>query len=1074
MRISLLALSLAILIETAASQKYSCELGSESCICQILNRTKLTISCTSKQSYPSQLPSEFGSLNKSFQYYIEYANKNISTIENNSSLSQNNGLVVVNLDLSKNGIIVIEPAAFQNLQVSTIDVTRNKLSKLDFLTWLCSLTIIYLGENQIAYLDSRWFKCMSELKYLHLQSNSITAIESGTFADLKKLSRIDLRSNLITVINSEAFSGLTDLYELCLDSNQLVTIKSRAFKNSTLLGYYNSYCNFGIGNQNIENLEELWSFGSMSYRNSLDLSNNRLSSLVDKTFSGMEELQNLSLSNNYLRHLAANAFDTSQRLALLNLSSNYLTRINRTTFAKLQALAFLYLDQNLIETIEPYSFISFSRSLLELDLHSNMIGFIKRAFFVNMTALQRLCMSYNQISSIETRSFDSMTRLTDLMLDHNCIFRIDVSLLRNLVLLQILSFENNVISKLQSNVFSNLTQLVTLDLSYNNIDWIESNVFKNLKRLVTLDLSNNRLDVLINSQVFDGLVSLKTLDLSSNKFSKLRFDYISISLRTTLESLRLDSNLPKSVVSYTVQTFSKLRIVDISSNNNLKDASSLMLNLGTCVTCQYEISLRNMSTEFIKSFVQYLSKYSKTSQISKLDLSYNNLEGLVELMPLKAMSNTLTRLYMRECNISQSISQFSFLNSLVEIDLSDNPIVSLKRVFSNNSQVKIVSFSNTGISSIQSGVDLSSFLLLTRLDLSWNRIQVIRANDFVNNPDLRWLDLSYNNIKYIENRSFIQQPKFDFIDLSFNQLKTIQKDLWPVLPTVSSLELRLNNNGLTEFAYATNFFSFLNLQDNEFNSVPSDVKVMGKFTLATLLMDRNKLTSIKKSYFVSMKFVTCLSLSNNQIAEIEDDSFKDCKSLNDIDLSINMISKIGSNAFTGLSAVNYLNLSSNLIGYLQQDLFIYLKNLVSVDLNNNRIKHIEDQVFINLNHVQTVKLNSLEMANLTNSTLKGLDSIRDIAINSLQMNTITNIHTLIETFPRVLRQQNDLYSWYQSINIAFNEPTKNQRYCSMVLYFAGRNFQINLKTDLDVEAYMIACKSSTLRDLDYSHFGFIL
>lgn len=1063
-----------LVLRSVYSQRYPCLMDTESCSCQVISETEFDISCVSRRSDPQQLPGEFASLNKSYQYTITYINKNTPSIDSNSSLSQSDGLAIIVLNLERNNIIAIEPTAFQKLKLFYLTLRINKLSSLDFIIPICSLISIDMELNSLTYIDAKWFKCLSNLEELYLQSNSITVIESGAFFDLKSLVSLSLSFNLLTDIESDTFYGLTKLTDLCLESNRLVNIKSRAFFNLSSLNPYR--CILGLENQDIETLYP-YSFWSLTYLPSLDLSKNRLASLVNNTFAGLTSLETLNLADNYLTDIDDNAFDASldKFLTFLNLSSNFLSRINQYTFVNLNSLMYLYLDNNLIETIEPYSFISPGQSLLELDLYFNKIGFIKRTFFMNMTALQRLRLSFNQISSIESGSFDSMIKLTDLQLDHNCIYRIDVSMLRRLVLLQNFSIDNNVIGKLSSGVFSNLTQLMRLNLSYNYIDQIESDVFKSMKKLTILDLSYNRLRVFIGPQVFEGLTSLRALNLSYNRFSELRMDYLSNSLRFTLESLQVDSNLLKSVVINTTQSFHKLRIVEFSSNKQLKNASSLILSLGLCTLCDYEFSLRNMSTEFIESFVRYFSQFSKISQTVKLDLSYNCLEGLVDLIPFNKMTSTLAELYLREVKISSSsVARFSSLIYLIEIDLSGNSIVPIRGYLTKNYRLGTINCSNTGIKSISTDLDVSSMTLLARLDLSWNRIEVIRESEFSAITLLRWLDLSHNNIKYIEESSFFNQFEYDFIDMSYNQLNTIQKYLFASRTNLNVLcAIRLNNNNLTEFWYQLNSVYYLNLQDNQFNHVPSVVSEMWN-SLVTLLMDRNNLTAVKKSYFVLMDTLMYLSLSSNQIAEIEDHSFKDCESLREINLSMNMISQIGSKAFTGLSSLYHLNLCYNLIDYLHQDLFINLKNLISVDLNNNRIKHIEDNLFSNLNYAQAVRLNLLEMQNITKSTFQGLESIRDIELNPLQLNSTQNIKYLIDTLPRDYKERNDLFRWYQSINIAFNQSldSMNSRYCSLVLHFAQKNLLANLKTDIDLAAYLLTCKSSILNDLDYKNFGF--
>nr|UYP50760.1 Tlr14 [Monopterus albus] len=99
---------------------------------------------------------------------------------------------------------------------------------------------------------------------------------------------------------------------------------------------------------------------------------------------------------------------------------------------------------------------------------------------------------------------------------------------------------------------------------------------------------------------------------------------------------------------------------------------------------------------------------------------------------------------------------------------------------------------------------------LEDIDLSYNKLQAVRADDFLLLPQLRVLQLQFNNISHIDNDAFKNNPLLEHLDIFNNSLQEIPAT---ALTPLSNLKLLSMSNNLYKHAtLADSFAKFVKLQ----------------------------------------------------------------------------------------------------------------------------------------------------------------------------------------------------------------------------------------------------------------------
>ncbi|XP_055023020.1 LOW QUALITY PROTEIN: immunoglobulin superfamily member 10, partial [Boleophthalmus pectinirostris] len=160
----------------------------------------------------------------------------------------------------------------------------------------------------------------------------------------------------------------------------------------------------------------------------INLGFNSISSLSEKSLSGLTRLELLLVHGNDLHSLPDGAFKDLSALQMLKLSYNKLREVSRHTFVGLWSLTRLHLDHNGLESLDPDTFHGLTNLKL-LQLEGNRLKRLHPSTFTTFTllgsdrfhlsTLKHLYLSNNSLSAVPGQVLETMPQLENLFLHGN-------------------------------------------------------------------------------------------------------------------------------------------------------------------------------------------------------------------------------------------------------------------------------------------------------------------------------------------------------------------------------------------------------------------------------------------------------------------------------------------------------------------------------------------------------------------------------------------------------------------------------------------------------------------------------
>jgi Leucine-rich repeat (LRR) protein len=153
----------------------------------------------------------------------------------------------------------------------------------------------------------------------------------------------------------------------------------------------------------------------------MELSDNQISSISQKTFVPLRNLVTLKLNGNKLGNSPGSLKTIAECISLrdLDLKSNLIKgSLSSSMLPVLKDLENLNLERNSFSSVQRETFKIYPK-LLTLSLRYNQIDVIADDAFLGLNSLQKLDLSYNGIVAVSEGSLKHMNRLTLLDFTHN-------------------------------------------------------------------------------------------------------------------------------------------------------------------------------------------------------------------------------------------------------------------------------------------------------------------------------------------------------------------------------------------------------------------------------------------------------------------------------------------------------------------------------------------------------------------------------------------------------------------------------------------------------------------------------
>ena len=512
---------------------------------------------------------------------------------------------------ASNGVSVSSDAFLGLNNLEQLDLSWNSIQALAS-NALCPLAprlqLLNLSHNAIGSLADLGssLECLHAVRSLDLSFNSLSVLSAGSeLASLNRVQELRLNDNFIRNLKGNVLKGKDDLRFLDLSNNRLDSLAEETFSSCPQLA------RIDLSNNSLSFLPKAIFRGQTRSLAFLDLSGNRLSSLQAPLLTGLQQLTSLDLSRNELVSVeSASALRGLSSLRTLKLSRNKLFRLPSLNLPSLRALVLSENDLGSRSSGQISArLLSRLPSISHLHLDSNEISELPKNFFKNSSGITVLDLSNNRLRGSIPEAVNSLVNLQSFDIGHNYL-----DSLSNLQLRALWRFQasGNRLGNVSADQLRGLPVLQVVDFSSNRISVIEKNAFAENEPLQAIRLDDNQLTSVAN--LFTHLPNLNWLNVSANKIEV--FDYAMVP--KTLTWLDLHQNELTSLENYFgIGAESQLSHVDASFNR--------LRELGPQnVPQNVETFLVNDNT--IETLVPYT--FFKTANLKKVDLSVNRLESI--------------------------------------------------------------------------------------------------------------------------------------------------------------------------------------------------------------------------------------------------------------------------------------------------------------------------------------------------------------------------------------------------------------------------------------------------------------
>lgn len=384
---------------------------------------------------------------------------------------------------------------------------------------------------------------------------------------------------------------------------------------------------------------------------------------------------------------------------------------------------------------------------------------------------------------------------------------------------------------------------------------------------------------------------LRYVDCSSRGL--LNVPYLDFPPNTRLHELRLQNNSITSLSSADVGARIKIHKVDISGNPLAKSLTTGLFNriatgISVLIAREIRLDLQNLTA---------LNFLRGVDSLTVLDLSRNFVHGVDKLPNLFSELSfpSLSKLSLSLCRIHKvNVHAFVGLDNLEDVDLSRNHLIKVPRALSRLKSLLKLNLRENDITVIYHG-DFSELTSLRELDLSRNllgqresfrngalfgirnslthlylqavQLEVIPTSTLSDLKFLQHLDISRNRISVMRNTSFSGRYKLTSLDISYNPWN-IDREMFAGVQN-SLLNLKMHKTGLKTIPLVPlQRLSVLRELDLSFNSLLA-IDTLDKISARRLIFHENRIRFISPHAFSHYKRPVDLDVSRNILGSLD-------------------------------------------------------------------------------------------------------------------------------------------------------------------------------------------------------------
>ncbi|RZF40048.1 hypothetical protein LSTR_LSTR002451 [Laodelphax striatellus] len=372
--------------------------------------------------------------------------------------------------LNNNSISVLAPGLLEGLdQLQQLDLSHNELTSSwvnrDTFSGLVRLVVLNLGHNRISRVDSHLFQDLYSLQILNLEHNHIESIAENSFKTLNNLHALTLSHNRLVKVEANPFSGLYVLNQLFLDHNKIEIVSDRAFENCSNLH------DLGLSGNILTTVPE--AVKRLTFLKTLDLGENRIQSVDNNTFQGLDQLYGLRLIENELVNITKDSFSSLGSLQVLNLACNKIEHVDKNAFGTSPTLHAVRLDGNKLKDIsgmfvnlpglvwlnvsdnrlEWFDYALVPPTLEWLDMHNNNVADLGNYFDRRGDIkIKTLDASFNRLSEVGDTSIPDSVETV--LLNDNLIKKLKPNTFLKKANLTSVALYNNLLEKFESSALA--------------------------------------------------------------------------------------------------------------------------------------------------------------------------------------------------------------------------------------------------------------------------------------------------------------------------------------------------------------------------------------------------------------------------------------------------------------------------------------------------------------------------------------------------------------------------------------------------------------------------------------------